>query len=145
MFEALIEFIEESIFGLINRILDEDKSMTGRCEKVLSLVLGFAQKNPGITRLMTGDALVGETERLRKRVDKFYERLETQLKQILREGEAQGALPKGSPIPAQANMLLCVIEGRINQFVRSSFSSTPMQYWEVQWPLLKRSLEMIPD
>lgn len=136
MFEALIEFIEESVFGLITRILEDEKNMHRRCEKVLSLVLGFAQKNPGITRLLTGDVLLGETERLRKRVDKFYERLETQLKQILREGEANGELKPVSPVQAQANLMLSVLEGRMQQFVRSGFSQSPLAHWEQQWPML---------
>lgn len=136
MFEALIEFIEESVFGLITRILEDEKNMHRRCEKVLSLVLGFAQKNPGITRLLTGDVLLGETERLRKRVDKFYERLETQLKQILREGEANGELKAVSPVQAQANLMLSVLEGRMQQFVRSGFSQSPLTHWEQQWPML---------
>lgn len=136
MFEALIEFIEESVFGLITRILEDEKNMHRRCEKVLSLVLGFAQKNPGITRLLTGDVLLGETERLRKRVDKFYERLETQLKQVLREGEANGELKPVSPVQAQANLMLSVLEGRMQQFVRSGFSQSPLAHWEQQWPML---------
>jgi TetR/AcrR family transcriptional regulator len=113
MFEALLEFIEETVFGLINRILEDEKNALKRCEKIISLVLGFAQKNPGITRLLTGDVLVGETERLRRRVDKFYERLETQLKQVLREGEANKELKPVSPVQAQANILLGVMEGRM--------------------------------
>lgn len=139
MFEALIEFIEESIFGLINRILEEEKTALNRCEKIMLLVLGFAQKNPGIIRLLTGDILLGETDRLRRRVDKFYERLETQLKQVLREGEANQELKSVSPVQAQANMLLCFIEGRMQQFVRSEFRVMPLSMWEQQWPLLVKS------
>lgn len=141
MFEALIEFIEESIFGLVNRILDEEKGALNRCERILGLVLGFAQKNPGITRLLTGDVLLGETERLRRRVEKFYERLETQLKQVLREGEANNELKPVSPIQAQANILLSVMEGRLQQFVRSEFKLLPLNMWDQQWPLLVRSIK----
>lgn len=140
MFEALIEFIEESVFGLINRIMDEEKNCLTRCEKILLVVLGFAQKNPGITRLISGDVLMGETERLRKRVDKFYERLETQLKQVLREGEANNELKALSPIQAQANLLLSAMEGRIQQFVRSEFKAQPLGMWDQQWPLLSKSI-----
>ena len=136
MYDALIEFIEDSVFSLINRILDEEKSALTRCEKVLTMLLAFAQKNPGLTRLLMGDILVGETERLRKRIDKFFERLETQLKQILREGEASSELVKGSQVPAQASLLVSVVQGRIQQFVRSEFRSQPLEYWEQQWPML---------
>ena len=141
MFEALIEFIEETVFGLVNRILEDEKQALKRCEKILSLVLGFAQKNPGITRLLTGDVLVGETERLRRRVDKFYERLETQLKQVLREGEANKEIKPVSPIQAEANILLSVMEGRMQQFVRSEFQVQPLDMWDQQWNLLLRCFE----
>ena len=141
MFEGLIEFIEASIFGLITRILQDEKSASGRCEKILALVLGFAQKNPGISRLMTGDVLTGETERLRKRIDKFYERLETQIKQVLREGEAAGEFTLGQTITALANLLLAVVEGRLQQFVRSGFTAKPLQLWDEQWRMLLRCIK----
>lgn len=141
MFDALIEFIEDSVFSLINRILDEEKSAIKRCEKTLTMVLAFAQKNPGLTRLLMGDILVGETERLRKRIDKFFERLETQIKQILREGEANSELQKGASVPAQASLLVSVVQGRIQQFVRSEFRSQPLEYWDQQWPMLALILQ----
>ena len=140
MLEALIEFIEESVFTLVNRILQEEKSMRGRCQKILTVALGFADKNPGITRLLSGEVLLGETERLRKRIDKFYERLETQLKQVLREGEANRELKSISPVQAQANLMLCLVEGRIQQYVRSGFSVSPLAQWDQQWDLLAAGL-----
>ena len=140
MFEGLIEFIEESVFGLINRILAEEKSAMLRIEKILHLVLGFAQKNPGLTRILMGDVLVGETERLRKRIDKFYERLETQLKQVIREGEAAQEFPSGQPVAAKANLILTVMQGKIQQFVRTEFKSQPLDQWEVQWQMLQQGL-----
>ena len=136
MFEALIEFIEESIFGLINRILEDEKSVARRIEKILHLVLGFAQKNPGLMRLLIGDVLIGETERLRKRIDKFYERLETQLKQVLREGEAVNQLASSDTIPARANLLMSVLQGKIQQFVRTEYRVKPLDVWNEQWPML---------
>lgn len=140
MFEGLIEFIEDSIFGLVTRILQDEKLASRRCEKILALVLGFAQKNPGITRLLTGDVLTGETERLRKRIDKFYERLETQIKQVLREGEAAGDFQLGAQLAACANLLLASIEGRMQQFVRSGFVAQPLTLWDEQWLMLNRNL-----
>ena len=140
MFEALIEFIEDSVFGLINRILEDEKGMQARCQKILTVALGFADKNPGITRLLTGDILLGETERLRKRIDKFYERLETQLKQVLREGEANKELKAVSPVQAQANLMLSLVEGRMQQYVRSGFTASPMTHWEQQWQMLAQTL-----
>ncbi|MDH3947368.1 MAG: nucleoid occlusion factor SlmA [Gammaproteobacteria bacterium] len=136
MFEALIEFIEDSVFGLTNRILEEEQNCTSRCEKILMLVLGFAGRNPGLSRLLVGDVLVGETERLRTRISQFYERLETQFKQVLREGEMNAELTANLPVAPTANLLLSVAEGRINQFVRSGYRRGPLEMWEEQWQLL---------
>lgn len=136
MFEGLIEFIEDSIFSLINRILKENDSSLKRCENILSLLLGFSERNPGLTRILTGEVLTGETERLRIRVNQFYERLETQIKQVLREGEMNKELNLTIPVQAQANLLLAVVEGRITQFVRSGFKRSPIEHWNSQWTLL---------
>lgn len=136
MFEGLIEFIEESIFSLINRILNEQDTSIKRCENILSLLLGFSERNPGLTRILSGDVLTGETERLRLRVSQFYERLETQIKQVLREGEMNKELTLNIPVQAQANLLLAVAEGRIVQFVRSGFKRSPIENWNNQWTLL---------
>lgn len=136
MFEGLIEFIEESIFSLINRIMKEESSSLKRCENILSLLLGFSERNPGLTRILSGDILTGETERLRVRVSQFYERVETQLKQVLREGEMNKELTLTIPVQAQANLLLAVVEGRIIQFVRSGFKRSPTENWNNQWVLL---------
>ena len=136
MFEGLIEFIEDSIFTLINRILKEEVSSLKRCENILSLLLGFSERNPGLTRILSGDILTGETERLRVRVGQFYERLETQLKQVLREGEMNNEFTLTVPVQSQANLLLAVAEGRIVQFVRSGFKRSPLENWSNQWASL---------
>ena len=136
MFEGLIEYIEESIFGLINRILKEESSSLKRCENILSLLLGFSERNPGLTRILSGEVLTGETERLRIRVSQFYERVETQLKQVLREGEMNKELTLTVPVQAQANLLLAVVEGRLIQYVRSGFKRSPVEQWNNQWALL---------
>ena len=136
MFEGLIEFIEESVFGLTNQILEREKGMLARCDRLLTLLLGFAERNPGLCRLLAGDVLVGETERLRQRINQFYERLETQFKQILREGELNGELSPDRPVAPLANLLLAIVEGRINQFVRSGFRRRPLELWEDQWAML---------
>ena len=139
MFEALLEFIEESLFTRINRILAEEPDLGRRVHDILFLVLGFAEKNPGMARILYGDILTGETERLRKRVAQIYDRLETQLKQILREAELTG----GPPLPATetAAVLAAFVGGRIANFVRSEFAVSPVQGWERQWALLSRVLE----
>ena len=135
MFEGLIEFLEETVFGLTNRILSDERRAEARCEKILTVILGFAARNPGISRILMGEVLTGETERLRLRIGQFFDRLETQLKQVLREGELANEL-RGVNINASANLMLAMAEGRINQYVRSGFKRSPMADWEVQWSLL---------
>jgi TetR/AcrR family transcriptional regulator len=136
MFEGLIEFIEETIFTRVNMICSDDNEAIVRCEKILSLLLAFTEKNPGITRILTGDALAGETERLRARVVQFFDRLETQLKQTLREAEIKEGIRPVIPMAVAANLLLATVEGRICQFVRSEFKRKPTENWSDQWPVL---------
>jgi len=140
MFEALIEFIEDTVFGLVTRIIAEQPAAPVRCEKILGVLLGFSARNPGLSRILVGDALTGENERLRTRITQFYDRLETQLKQILREAESKNELPVGNPSAASANLMLAVVEGRMNQFVRSGFKHSPLERWDQQWALLASSL-----
>jgi TetR/AcrR family transcriptional regulator len=135
MFEALIEFIEDSVFTRINRILAEEPRAEERVQQILILLLGFADKNPGMARLLQGGVLTGETERLRARISQFYDRIETQLRQILREAGAAG----GSNLPANeaARFFLAFYEGRIAQFVRSDFKEPLTDGWEKHWTLLR--------
>jgi TetR/AcrR family transcriptional regulator len=135
MFESLIEFIEESVFTRITRILAEEPQRDARLQQILMLVLGFADKNPGMARLLQGGVLTGETERLRVRISQFYDRIETQLRQILREGEAAGG-PRLA-VNETAQLLLAFVEGRIAQYVRSGFTASPVESWEQQWELLR--------
>ena len=138
MFEGLIEFIEETLFSRINKIINEEKDTATRCQLILHLILGFAEKNPGITRILNGDALMGEQDRLRERIAQLYERLETQLKQVLRERK----LREGKTLPADegiiANILLCFADGRINQFIRSEFTKRPTDNFAEQWQLINK-------
>lgn len=136
MFEGLIEFIEESLFSRIQIILDEESGAANKCQTILTLVLTFAERNPGITRLLTGDALAGETDRLRHRVIQLFDRLETQIRQILREAEMREGIRPTLPINVAANLLLSCAEGRIHQFVRSEFRRLPSENWADQWPVL---------
>lgn len=136
MIEGLIEFIESSIFTRINRVLDEEETAAGRCRDLLWLLLSFAERNPGVSRLLAGDALQGESDRLRTRMRQFYDRVETQIRQILREGAARDELAPQHSVPALANLLLAAAEGRINQFVRSEFKLKPTTEWANQWPLV---------
>lgn len=140
MFEALIAFAEDSVFGLVTRILAEERDPRARCERVLRLLLGFSERNPGITRVLLGDALVGEHERLQVRSAQFFNRIETQLKQILREAEAATGARWPAPVPAVAGLLLATAEGRMVQFARSRFQRSPLEGWDDQWRLLSVGL-----
>lgn len=142
MFEALIEFIEETVLSRINRILDEEADAAPRIQQIIFLILGFAGKNPGMTRLMQGDVLVGETARLRARIAQFFERVETQMRQVLRDAEVRNALRQ--PVPETARLLLAVVDGRMAQFVRSGLKNSPVEGWERQWEMLNRGIFITP-
>lgn len=140
MFEALIDFAEESVFGIINKIISNETDVTVRCEKIIQLMLGFSERNPGITRILIGDALLGENERLHVRVVQFFERLETQLRQVLREANLTDGPRAISNMDAAANQMLTYTEGKMSQFVRSSFKKQPTEHWDEQWAALKVGL-----
>ncbi|WP_089677029.1 nucleoid occlusion factor SlmA [Halomonas shengliensis] len=140
MFEDLIAFIEESLFARIGRLLEEEQEALPRCAALLTLLLGFAEKNPGLSRLLDGGVLTGETARLRTRIHQLFERLETQLKQILREAELREGRRPSLPASAAANLLLATAEGRISQYVRSDFRRRPTEHWAEQWALLSAQL-----
>lgn len=136
MFEGLIEFIEDTLFSRISIILSEEPTAAKRCEKMLMLLLTFTERNPGITRILTGDALTGETDRLHQRVAQLFDRYETQLKQVIREAELREGLRPVITATAAANLLMASAEGRIAQFVRSGFTRPPTAHWQEQWAVL---------
>lgn len=136
MFEGLIAFIEDTIFSRISIITASDATAIKQCEQILTLLLAFVEKNPGMARILTGDALSGETDRLRQRINQFFERLETQLKQILRTAEQSEGLRTQLPGGATANLMLACAEGRIRQFVRSEFRIRPTIGWSDQWTVI---------
>ena len=140
MFEGLIAFIEETLFERISRILDEVPEAVPRCGQILTLLLAFAEKNPGLSRLLDGDVLTGETARLRLRIHQLFERMETQLKQVLREAELREQRRTLLPASATANLLMAYAEGRISQYVRSDFKRRPTEHWDDQWTLLSAQL-----
>jgi TetR/AcrR family transcriptional regulator len=140
MFEALIEFIESTIFSRVSLILNEENSTEARCNQILTLLLTFSERNPGITRILTGDPLSGESERLRVRVAQFYERFETQLRQILREAEIRNDRESTVEVNVAANLMLSIVEGKISQYVRSNFQKPPTSHWPEQWQVLRRSI-----
>ena len=140
MLEGLIEFMESAIFSRINKILSEDQDARTRCTKVLLLILTFAEKNPGFTRIQNGDALQGESDRLRARMRQYFDRLETHLRQIVREGQLRQEVHPSLSASALANLFMAAVEGRIGQFVRTEFKALPVQNWDLQWSILERSI-----
>lgn len=140
MFEALINFAEDTLFTRVSRILQEQDTALARCEQILALVITFADRNPGLCLVMTGTALQGEHERLRKRAAQIFERLETQLKQTLRQAEVEEGLVTRQPTTAIANLLLACVEGRINQYIRSGFKQSPSTHWQEQWSFFAKQL-----
>jgi len=136
MFEGLIEFIEQTVFSLINKISAEESDGLRQAEGIVALLLGFAQKNRGMTRVLIGDALVNENERLQQRINQFLDRVESTLKQSLRIATTQGRLNENADTNALANLLLCYVIGRWQQFGKSGFTRDPMEQWPQQWALL---------
>ena len=140
MIDALIEFAEETIFSRISQILENGTVADRQCGDILLLLLTFCEKNPGFARLFAGDALQGETERLRQRTRQFYDRIETQLRQIVRAHATERDTAALLSPNVAANLLLACAEGRINQFVRSEFKNAPTRDWAEQWRALARSV-----
>ncbi|MEW8028976.1 MAG: nucleoid occlusion factor SlmA [Candidatus Thiodiazotropha sp.] len=145
MFEGLIDFAEESVFARVNQILKEQSQAESRCGQLLYLILAFSERNPGITRVLLGDALVGETERLMVRVGQFFDRVETQLKQILREAEMRREIVLSANSTVSANLMIGFVEGLMHQYLRSRFKVSPLQQWDEQWRLLSIALFSAPD
>lgn len=133
MFEGLIEFIEQTLFGLINKVTADKQSGLEQVEAIISVLLGFAQKNPGMTRVLIGDALVNEDERLQLRINQLHDRVESTLKQALRFAITENELAGTTGPDAHANLLLSFVVGRWHQFAKSGFSRDPMLYWPAQW------------
>ncbi len=138
MYQGLIDFIEQTVFSLINKIATEEPDGLRQVEGILALLLGFAQKNRGMTRVLNGDALVNEDERLQQRINQLLDRIEATLKQSLRIAATQGKLAADADFAAHANLLLCYISGRWQQFGKSGYARDPMAQWPQQWAILRR-------
>lgn len=140
MYEGLIEFIEQTLFSLINRILAEESQGLAQAKAMVQLLLGFAEKNRGMTRVLTGEALVNENTRLQARVNQLLDRVEASLKQALRIAASQESVSPDLDATAAANLVLCWVQGRWQQFVKSGFARPPLGQWENQWLLLVAAL-----
>ena len=136
MYEGLIEFIETSLFGVINQVGSEEADGLRQAEAITALLLRFAQKNRGMTRVLIGDALVNENERLQARINQLIDKLEAALKQALRIAATQGKLPANADFGACANLLVSYVVGRWHAYAKSGFMREPAAQWAQQWPLL---------
>ncbi|BEN90383.1 MULTISPECIES: nucleoid occlusion factor SlmA [Serratia] len=141
MFDSLIEFIEDSLITRINLILQDEKETFNRLRLILLLILGFAERNPGLTRIITGHALMFEQDRLQGRINQLFERIEAQLRQVLKERklrEGKGFIVDETLLASQ---LLAFCEGMLSRYVRSEFRYRPTQEFDARWPLLAAQLQ----
>lgn len=132
MYEGLIEFIETSVFSLANRIAEDESDGRKQAEKLVEMLLAFAEKNPGMVRVMTGDALVGEHERLQTRMNQFFDRFEATLKQSLRTAAAGQGDSSEAAAGTQAGTLLRYAIGCLHQYAKSGFSRRPAEAYQAQ-------------
>jgi TetR/AcrR family transcriptional regulator len=135
MFEGLIEFIESTVFGLINQISEQQENGLSQVQAITGMLLNFAERNPGMTRVLIGDALVNEDERLQQRMNQFIDRVELALKQALRIAVAQGDV-KEPEVTARANMIASLVVGRWHRFAKSGFKHSPSENAQEQIALL---------
>jgi TetR/AcrR family transcriptional regulator len=136
MFEGLIEFIETTVFGLINEISAKETSGLKQVRRIVVMLLEFAQTNRGMTRVLIGDALVNENERLQERMNQFFERIEASLKQSFRVAMTEKELPESFDPAARANLVVAYVVGRWHRFAKSGFRKLPTEGLEAQLPAL---------
>ena len=136
MFEGLIEFIETTVFGLINEISARETSGLRQVRSIIAMLLEFAQTNKGMTRVLIGDALVNENERLQERINQLIERIEASLKQSFRVAATDGELADGFDSGARAALVVAFVVGRWHRFAKSGFRKAPAEALEVQLPAL---------
>ena len=135
MFEGLIEFIEQTVFGLINQIGERQSDGLAQARDIIGMLLNFASQNPGMTRVLIGDALVNEDERLQLRMNQFYDRIELALKQALRVAVMEGQAHEAD-VAARAGMLVSFVVGRWHRYAKSGFKLNPAQDAPLQIALL---------
>ncbi len=140
MIEGLIEFIEETVFSRMSVIAKEPRKHEAKCHDITLLVLTFVERNPGFARLFVGDALQGETDRLRGRMRQLLHRIETQLRTILRELTLETDPLPGNRPAVLARVLMTLVEGQIVQFVRSDFKQSPTADWEASWLVIREGV-----
>jgi TetR/AcrR family transcriptional regulator len=135
MFEGLIEFIESTVFGLINQIAEQQENGLAQAQSIAAMLLNFAARNRGMTRVMIGDALVNEDERLQQRINQLVERVELAFKQALRLAASQ-AQAREAEVALRANLITCYVLGRWQRFAKSGFRQDPADGAAAQITLL---------
>ena len=131
MFEGLIEFIEQSVFTLINQIAERETAGGVQAARTVAMLLQFGEKNPGMTRVMVGDALVFENERLQQRMNQFFDKIEAALRQSLRlAAESAGSASPTVDAQVRASVLTAFMVGRLQRFARSGFRRSPIEHIE---------------
>lgn len=140
MFDDLINLIEDILLGSMNRMLEQEKDTLSRVREMVLLVLRFAEQSPGMSRVLTGDALMGEHERLRARVVMLFEKLESQMKQVLRERRLREGKEFSTDEGILTNVVMAYTEGKLLQFVRSGFTIKPTAQFDIQWNVIEHQL-----
>jgi len=140
MFDSLIEFIEDSLITRINLILKDEKDTLARLRLIVQLLLGFGERNPGLTRIMTGHALMFEQDRLQGRINQLFERIEVQLRQVMREKKMRDGEGFQTDEALLASQLLAFCEGLLSRYVRSEFRFRPTADFDSRWPLMASQL-----
>jgi TetR/AcrR family transcriptional regulator len=135
MFEGLIEFIESSVFGLINQIAERESGGIDQAHAIMQMLLSFAANNPGMTRVLIGDALVNEDERLQLRMNQFYDKVELACKQALRVAVTQGH-GREEDVAARASLLVSYVVGRWHRYAKSGFRQNPTEGTSLQLALM---------
>jgi TetR/AcrR family transcriptional regulator len=135
MFEGLIEFIESTVFGLVNQITEQQENGLSQVQAITGMLLNFAERNPGMTRVVIGDALVNEDERLQQRMNQFIDRIELAIKQSFRVAATQGQA-KEAEVTSRANMITSFVVGRWHRFAKSGFKQSPSEGAQAQIALL---------
>ncbi|KGB05840.1 HTH-type protein slmA [Enterobacteriaceae bacterium ATCC 29904] len=141
MFDSLIEFIEDSLITRINLILKDEKDTSARLRLIVLLILGFGERNPGLTRILTGHALMFEQDRLQGRINQLFERIEAQLRQVLREKRMREGEGYTIDETLLASQVLAFCEGMLSRFVRSEFKYRPTDDFDARWPLVAAQLQ----
>ncbi len=136
MFEGLILFSEQTVFGLVNQITAQEDHGLRQVHAIVRMLLSFAEKNPGMTRVLTGEALVGEHERLQERINQMVDRLEASIRQCLKVAVTQGAFPADADVGMRAALIVAAVQGQWHRFVKSGFRKLPGEQVDAQLRVL---------